>query len=166
MFLKLHWASDTTIMKMRRCSSPTFLMYLLLQANSATLKIKNQKNGRMGKTIHHESFGSNLYHRKALARRIHHILTNGGGTESYICEYMITSKDNFATVTPTDLITAIRLSVYTLKIHHTGINLDLVGFHSLRAGGGHVSEAARGKRHHHHENGPVVQPKISRVYSK
>ena len=39
-------------------------------------------------------------------------------------------------VTPTDLITAIRLSVSALKIHHAGINPDPVGVHSLRAGGG------------------------------
>ena len=36
-------------------------------------------------------------------------------------------------VTPIDLITAIRLYVSALKIHHAGINPDLVGVHSLRA---------------------------------
>ena len=60
------------------CNSP---LHLILQADSATLKIKNQNNGRMGQTIHHESFASNLCPRKALARRIRHIFTNIGSTE-------------------------------------------------------------------------------------
>ena len=45
----------------------------LLKSDSATLKITNQKNGRMGQTIHHESSGDNGGV-AALARRIHHIL--------------------------------------------------------------------------------------------
>ena len=89
----------------------------------------------MGQTIHHESFASDLCPRKALSRRIHHILTNGGSTESYICDYIVTIKDTFATVTPKNLITAILFSVSDIKLHHTGINPDLVGVHSLRAGG-------------------------------
>ena len=35
-------------------------LQLLLKADSSTLKITNQKNGRMGKNIHHESFASDL----------------------------------------------------------------------------------------------------------
>ena len=140
-------------------------LHLLLQVDSATLKITIHKNGRMGKNIHYESFASDLCPCKALACRIQHILTNGGSTESYICKYRVTIKDPFATVTQTDLITAIRSSVSDLKIHHAGIKPDLVGFHYLRAGGGHVSESERGKRHHHCENGPVVQPNVYHVYS-
>ena len=119
----------------------------------------------MGKTIHHEYFNSDLCPCKALARWIHHILTYGNITESYICEYRYTRKDPFALVTPTYLITTIRLSISALKIHLTGINPDLVVVHSLRAGGGHVPEDTRGKQHHHHENGPVVQPNVSHVNS-
>ena len=68
--------------------------------------------------------------------------------------------------TPTYLITPIRFYVSALKINHAGINLDLVGIQSLRAGGGHASEAAWGKRHEHDENGPVVQPNVSHVHSR
>ena len=39
-------------------------------------------------------------------------------------------------VTPIDLLTTIRFSVSALKLHHAGINPDLVGVQSLRAGGG------------------------------
>ena len=89
----------------------------------------------MRKTIRHESFFSDLYPCKALARQIHHIFTKGGRMESYIYEYRVTIKDTFATVTPTYLITAIRFFVSTLKLHHSGINPYLVGVHSLREGG-------------------------------
>ena len=119
----------------------------------------------MGQTIHHDSFASDLCPCKALIRQIHHILTNGGSTEPYICEYRVTSKDPFTTITPTYIITAVGLSVSSLKIRHSVINLDLVSVHSLRAGGGHVSEAAQGKLHHHQENGRVVQPNVYHVHS-
>ena len=89
----------------------------------------------MGQTIHHKYFAPNLCPCKALARWIRHILTNGGRNELYICKCRVTSKDTFATVTPTDLITAIRFSDSALKLHHAGINPDLVGVHSLGAGG-------------------------------
>ena len=138
---------------------------ILLQVEPATLKITNKKNGRMKQSIHHESFASDLFTWKALSRRIHHILTNGSSTESYISKYRVTSKDPFATFTPTYLITAIWLYVSAIKLHRDDINLDLVGARSLRAGGGGVSESAQGKQHHHQENGQVVQPNISHVHS-
>ena len=90
----------------------------------------------MVKTTQHESFTSGLCPCKSLARRIHHIIYNIVITQSYICEYTVTSKDNCSTVTPTDLITEIRLSISTLKLHHAGINPDLVGIFYLQAGRG------------------------------
>ena len=59
------------------CDSP---LHLLLQEESSTLKIKNQKNGRMVQTIHHESIASERCPCKALSHRIHHIITNGSST--------------------------------------------------------------------------------------
>ena len=91
-------------------------LHIILQTDSSTLKIKNQKNGRMGQTIHPNLFASNICPYKAPACRIHHILTNSGSKESYICEYRVTCRDPFATVTPADLIIAIRFSVSALKL--------------------------------------------------
>jgi hypothetical protein len=105
----------------------------LLEADSATLKISNQKNGRMGQTIHHktsEGFNSCV---RALARRIHHILTNGGNKHSLISTYH--DGDKLNTVTPDDIRRSIRRSIKTLKLHEAGLDPDLVGTHSLRAGG-------------------------------
>jgi hypothetical protein len=106
----------------------------ILSADSATLKITNQKNGKMGQTIHHDTFDSDLSPVKALAWRVHHILINGGSNDSYICEY-ITENEKFTDVKPDDLIKSIRLSITTLNLDMAGINPDLVGVHSLRAGG-------------------------------
>ena len=39
-------------------------------------------------------------------------------------------------VTPIDLVTTIRFSVSALKLHHTGINPDLVSVHYLKEVGG------------------------------
>ena len=106
-------------------------LFLFLQADSVTLKVTNQKNSRISQTIHHDYFASDLYPCKTLARWIHKILRNSVDTESYICEYILTDKTPFATVTPTVLITSIRLSLATLKIHQTRINPDLLGVHYL-----------------------------------
>ena len=105
----------------------------LLTADAATLKISNQKNGRMGQTIHQEAIDTNHCPVKALARRLSHILNNGGTDDTLICMYK--DADNISAVTPTDLIKAIRASVRALKLHEAGIDPDIVGVHSLRAGG-------------------------------
>ena len=106
---------------------------VLLEAQSATLKITNQKNGRMGQTIHHETFASELSPVRSLARRVFHVLSHRGTDKSFLCEYW---KDTaMHSVTPTDLISSIRLSVVVLGLDKAGINPDLIGVHSLRAGG-------------------------------
>jgi hypothetical protein len=105
----------------------------LLESDSATLKITNQKNGRMGQTIHHESSGDNGGV-AALARRIHHILSSGGNNDSLICDYY-PSRGNCASVTPKHLLNMLRTSVKTLQLQRQGIDPDLIGVHSLRAGG-------------------------------
>ena len=97
------------------------------------MKITNQKNGQMGQTIHHKTFASELSPVCSLARRVHHILEHGGTTDSYICEYW--DGLTFQTVTPNDLIASIRVSIVLLGLDKAGINPDLVGVHSLRAGG-------------------------------
>jgi hypothetical protein len=106
---------------------------VLLTADAATLKISNQKNGKMGQTIHQETFTEDHSPVKALARRVHHILTHGGDNTTLLCMY---EKDNsLIAVTPTDMINSIRNSIKTLDLDKAGIDPDIVGVHSLRAGG-------------------------------
>ena len=110
-------------------SSP---LAILLTADSATMKITNQKNGRMGQTIHHDGTDSRGGV-AALARRVHHILQNGGNDDSLICDYF--KNGDCLAVTPKHLIVMIRTAVKTLRLDTKGIDPDLVGVHSLRAGG-------------------------------
>ena len=107
----------------------------LLTADQCTLKITNQKNGRMGETITHETVATiqnGPVH--AAARRINHILSNGGSEENLLSDY-ITEDGIWDTVTALDMLKAIRQSAKSLNLHLNGIDPDLVGVHSLRAGG-------------------------------
>jgi hypothetical protein len=107
----------------------------LLLADQATLKITNQKNGRMGETITHETIQNESHGPvTALARRVHHILDNGGNEETLLCDYL-DDDGNWTSVTASQMRSAVRASVKTLELHKNGIDPDLVGVHSLRAGG-------------------------------
>ena len=107
----------------------------LLQADSATLRIINQKNGRMGTCIHHECTNKPTSPIKALARLVHNALQNGGNNDTLLCSYFCQSSHEWRSVTSTDIIKMTREMVTTLQLHTKGIDPDLVGAHSLRAGG-------------------------------
>ena len=109
----------------------------LLQCTSATLKINNQKNGRMGETIHHEAITPSITECpiKALAYRVHHILSNGGNDNTLLCAYMDKDTNNFQNVMSSDIVNAVRKATATLQLNKHAIDPDLVGAHSLRAGG-------------------------------
>lgn len=62
------------------------------------MKITNQKNGHMGTTIHHEDTGEKTSPTKALAQRVHHILSNGGDVDSQICDFYDDVTDTFTSV--------------------------------------------------------------------
>ncbi len=104
----------------------------LLSADSATMKISNQKNGRVGETIHHQSTGDNGAVAQ-LARRVHHILSHGGTEENLICDVCV--DDNWISVEGSHMVALIRFAAKSLKLSDQGIDPDLIGAHSLRAGG-------------------------------
>ena len=104
----------------------------LLQADAATMKISNQKNGRTGQTIHHESTGPTGAV-AALARRVHHILQSGGSETNLICD--VCSEKNWSSVESYHIVALVRLAAKSLKLQMQGIDPDLIGAHSLRAGG-------------------------------
>ena len=106
----------------------------LLTADWATLKITNQKNGRMGKTVHNETIKATHGPVHALARRVHHILSNGGAPNSLLCEFVNTNSE-WSNVTPADIRRELRQTILDLNLQEHGIDPDLVGVHSLRAGG-------------------------------
>jgi integrase len=106
---------------------------ILLSCDAATLKISNQKNGRMGETIHHQATGHDLCPVKALARRVHHITSNNGEEVRLLCEYCIDNE--WHSIRSNDIITMVRLAAKLLNLDKQGIDPDLIGAHSLRAGG-------------------------------
>jgi hypothetical protein len=106
---------------------------VLLTATSATLKISNQKNGRMGDTIHQEAIQGSQCCVKALAYLIHHILSNKGTEDTLLCAYWANNEWN--TVQANHIVHAVRTATKMLQLDKQGIDPDLVGAHSLRAGG-------------------------------
>jgi hypothetical protein len=111
-------------------SSP---LEVLLSCDAATLKINNQKNGRMGDTIHQQAIDSDCCPIKALAIWVHEILSNGGSGTTLLCDYYINSS--FVPVESKTIITMIRLAAKDLHLDDFAIDPDLLGSHSLRAGG-------------------------------
>lgn len=110
----------------------SYPLKVLLTADSATLKISNQKNGKMGQTIHQGSIGPNGAV-ACLARRVHHILSNGGSDAQLICEVKV--KGSWLSVSRQVVVSIIKRGATELKVSKRGIDPDLLGSHSLRAGG-------------------------------
>ena len=126
--------SNVGFFKDGKIVSRTAPLAVLLTCDSATLKITNQKNGRMGDTIHQKSTGTANCPIKALALRIHHINENDGASEErLLCDYY--DDGNWHSLQSTDIITFIRTTAKLLNLHEQGIHPDLIRAHSLRAGG-------------------------------
>ena len=106
---------------------------VLLSCDSATLKITNQKNGRMGDTIHQLATGTNVCPVRALAIRVYHILSKGGSSKTLLCDYH--HLGSWYSVTSSEIIKSVRLAARTLQLEKQAIDPDLIGAHSLRAGG-------------------------------
>jgi hypothetical protein len=105
----------------------------LLACDAATLKINNQKNGRMGDTIHQQAINKNCCPIRALAIRVHDILSNGGTQNTLLCEYH--TVHGFCAIESKDIITLVRQTAASLGLNEFAIDPDLLGSHSLRAGG-------------------------------
>ena len=112
-------------------SSP---LSILLTCDLATLKITNQKNGRMGETIHQEATGTDLCPIQALAYIVSHILTNGGSEDSLLCDYK-SDEDCWEAITSKDIIDMVRAAATALNLQKQAIDPDLLGSHSLRVDG-------------------------------
>jgi hypothetical protein len=106
----------------------------LLTSDAATLKISNQKNGRMGETIHQKAINIDACPIKALAYRVHHILSNGGTNDSLICTYYQSENEEPEHVSSKDIISMLHAAAKTLQLEKQAIDPDLIGAHSLRSG--------------------------------
>ena len=107
----------------------------LLTADEVTLKITNQKNGTMGQVIHQQATGNATdCPVQAVARRVHHILSNGGSSHNCICDYRATPTE-WRDVQPAEIRAALHKAVITLDLKSNGIDTKLISLHSFRAGG-------------------------------
>ena len=86
----------------------------------------------MGQTIQHQTTGENGAV-AALARRVFHILSNGGA-ESLLISAVKTTK-GWEDVTSQAVVKAIQQEATSLNLAAQGIDPDIIGAHSLRAGG-------------------------------
>ena len=111
--------------------SPLIALYT---ADGATMKITNQKNGRMGQVVHQEATGKIDCPVRALARRVHHILSNGGKQTDLLCTFL-SDAGKWDSVTPSNMIEELRSAATRIDLKSRGIDPDLIGVHSLRAGG-------------------------------
>ena len=89
----------------------------------------------MGQTVHHHATKQNSCPVKALAHRIHHILSNKGTSYNLLCDVWDKATNAWTQITNRDMTKGLRTAVQDLNLHHKGIDADLVGPHSLRAGG-------------------------------
>lgn len=86
----------------------------------------------MGEVVHHETTGEKGAV-AALARRVAHILHHGGSDDTPICNYFENGK--WHDVTQRQMLRRVRRAVRKLKLEVQGIDVDIIGNHSLRSGG-------------------------------
>ena len=114
---------------------------ILLEADHAVLRITNQKNGRMGDVITHETARNNPFGPvQALAHRIHHILSNGGTVDTLLCDYL-DHEGIWHSVTPDQMRSSLRQAARKINLPARGIDPRDIGVHSLRAGGAMAMKA-------------------------
>lgn len=108
----------------------------ILSADSATLKLDNQKNGWKGVCIHHESNGDDfLCPVKALGRRYVHLLAHSAPKTTFLSAvYGHSTLPSH--VTDNDIRSALKLAGVALDYpSRKGIPIDRIDTHSLRSGG-------------------------------
>lgn len=109
--------------------------HLIMSADSATLKLDNQKNGWKGVCINHHANGDcYLCPVRALGRRILHIRTNNGSQTSPLSAVCTAGLWEF--VTHAHMSAGIKLAAAALDYPACkGIPIERVDTHSLRCGG-------------------------------
>lgn len=107
----------------------------MMTAESATLKLDNQKNGWKGVCVHQETNGE-LFNCpvKALARRALHIRKNSGTSRTLLSVYY--NEDIRYDVTGEDISKGLKMAATLLQYPTTrSIPIDGIDTHSLRIGG-------------------------------
>jgi hypothetical protein len=124
------WTAD------RQVIPTTSSLEHLQAATSATLTITNQKNGLKGQHIHHFALPQQYCPVKTLARRVHHVLANGGTPQDLLCTYFPTQATK-RYITSSFINKTIKQTAQALGLFrpNAGYTPSDVSSHSLRAGG-------------------------------
>ncbi len=107
----------------------------LMLADSATLKLDNQKNGWKGVCIHQETNGERFNCPvRALGRRYIHIRKNSATLSTYLLAFFV-GKQRFD-VTDNDIRRSLKFAATILNYPtHKGIPVQRIDTHLLRSGG-------------------------------
>ena len=124
---------DVTLFKDGKELSRRASLNTLLQADSGTLYVRNQKNGVKGQNIHHHATHKEDCPAKALARRVHHIMQHTTNQDTIISAYF--EKGQAKHMTNEHINNIVKKSVLALGLNENGYSAKLVSSHSLRAGG-------------------------------
>jgi len=104
----------------------------LLQADAASIKLDNQKNGFRGATLHHTASGNTLCPVKSVARLVSQIATlpDTTGIGTYVDPVGVVRR-----VTSTEIRAAVQMGAANDNLEAMGYDLTRIGSHSLRSGG-------------------------------
>jgi hypothetical protein len=107
----------------------------LMTADSATLKLDNQKNGWKAACIHQEVNGEHMKCPvRALARRVSHLRQHKASGKTFLCK--VYAKEGKKYVCAGDVSAGLKVAASILQYPLTrGIPINSVDTHSLRSGG-------------------------------
>ncbi len=108
----------------------------IMSADSATLKLDNQKNGWKGVCIHQEKNGDH-YHCpvRALGRRYTHIRQHASHFSSTFLSTYFTGNNLRHDITDKYIRSTLKLAAFALEYPSRGFPIDRIDTHSLRSGG-------------------------------
>ena len=114
-----------------RCLPKNAPYQLVLSADSATLKLDNQKNGWKGVCVHQDTNGEALYCPiRALGRRVVHLRQHGAAKNSFLSTFYHEGKK--FDVIGEDVSKALKMAATLLDYPEArGIPIDLIDTHSL-----------------------------------
>jgi hypothetical protein len=111
-------------------------LHTLTTATTAVMRITNQKNGTRGSRISHTTSGTKACPVRALARRVHYIMSHPEcAATSIISTYYSPHTKTARPLQSTDINKLIKSAVVLLGLDKKGFPPEWVSSHSLRAGG-------------------------------
>lgn len=117
-----------------RLSLDTPRAQLLATCTAATLSINNQKNGMRNQSVHQETNGTDLCPVKALIHHVTYLWHHTRDLNTKLGTYFVPPQTP-RQIASADISRAIKRTIVTLGLPRQGLTPQLVGSHSLRAGG-------------------------------